>query len=154
MIPTLTEREAMKTNTNTNITTGYCNCDCRDCFEIAIGSDTNTPNFCNDCESAGCELDTECAVTADDYPLPRFNTESPVFVKAGIAGTLRKYTELGTYPIYYIDCSNNCLCSDCANTADKARNEWPEDAPIAADVNYDNTNLSCDECSDLIGTAY
>jgi hypothetical protein len=40
---------------------GYCDCACRDCFEIAIGGDDpNDPAMCHACEEAGCELDSEC----------------------------------------------------------------------------------------------
>ena len=36
---------------------GYVNCGCRDCFEIAIASDDDAPGetLCNECEEAGCE---------------------------------------------------------------------------------------------------
>ena len=34
---------------------GYKHCDCRDCFEITVGD-----SMCHDCDSFGCELDTEC----------------------------------------------------------------------------------------------
>lgn len=36
---------------------GYLPCACRDCFEIAIGE---KGAMCHECESAGCELDSEC----------------------------------------------------------------------------------------------
>lgn len=40
---------------------GYCDCACRDCFEIAISSNDETePAFCWACEEAGCELGEEC----------------------------------------------------------------------------------------------
>lgn len=39
--------------------TGYCDCACRDCFEIAIGEAGKA--LCHDCESAGCEANNgEC----------------------------------------------------------------------------------------------
>lgn len=44
---------------------GYCDCACRDCFEIAITSDDEKPAFCHACEGAGCELDSECQVETD-----------------------------------------------------------------------------------------
>ena len=45
--------------------TGYCDCACRDCFEIAIGVAGEA--LCNECEEAGCEAgaDTECENIAD-----------------------------------------------------------------------------------------
>lgn len=39
---------------------GYTQCACRDCFEIAISDDENVPAFCWECEEAGCEHDEEC----------------------------------------------------------------------------------------------
>lgn len=48
---------------------GYCDCACRDCFEIAIGELGEA--FCNACEESGCELDEECqapgAYGVDEY---------------------------------------------------------------------------------------
>lgn len=41
---------------------GYCDCACRDCFEIAI-NDEDEPALCNDCEAAGCDIEgnSECS---------------------------------------------------------------------------------------------
>jgi hypothetical protein len=38
---------------------GYSDCACRDCFDIAITSD-GSPAFCTECEEAGCEPDQDC----------------------------------------------------------------------------------------------
>jgi len=40
---------------------GYCDCACRDCFDIAITS-TNKLALCAECKEAGCssEGDEEC----------------------------------------------------------------------------------------------
>jgi hypothetical protein len=40
---------------------GYCDCSCRDCFEIAIG--TAGEALCHGCEDAGCEagVEDECS---------------------------------------------------------------------------------------------
>lgn len=37
-------------------TSGYCDCACRDCFDLAIASvgDEVGKVFCHDCEAAGC----------------------------------------------------------------------------------------------------
>lgn len=42
---------------------GYSNCACRDCFEIAISDDIAHPDLCHACEEAGCsaEGDEECS---------------------------------------------------------------------------------------------
>lgn len=60
---------------------GYHDCPCRDCFEIAIGSLWNEeeqryddkPALCHECESAGCDHtgESECSVErfdGDDEP--------------------------------------------------------------------------------------
>jgi hypothetical protein len=41
---------------------GYSDCACRDCFEIAISDDIAHPDLCWECEEAGCsaEGDAEC----------------------------------------------------------------------------------------------
>lgn len=41
---------------------GYTDCACRDCMEIAIGDKGAYQPFCHECEAAGCELDEECKV--------------------------------------------------------------------------------------------
>lgn len=43
------------------VTSGYTECACRDCFEIAVSRNVNNPDFCHECEEAGCERDAECA---------------------------------------------------------------------------------------------
>jgi hypothetical protein len=47
---------------------GYCDCQCRDCFDIAIADDCRsarnsdgTPAMCLECREAGCEGDAECS---------------------------------------------------------------------------------------------
>jgi hypothetical protein len=39
---------------------GYTDCKCPDCFEVAISDDENEPDFCNACEEAGCDGEGEC----------------------------------------------------------------------------------------------
>ena len=38
---------------------GYTDCSCRDCFDVAISSDIRKPELCNDCEEAGCSKDDD-----------------------------------------------------------------------------------------------
>jgi hypothetical protein len=52
------------------MTSGYTDCKCRDCFETAI-SDTDSPDFCWECEEAGCEEDSECSVERSEDEPPR-----------------------------------------------------------------------------------
>jgi hypothetical protein len=39
---------------------GYCECLCRDCFEIAIENEDGFGAFCLGCKEAGCEQNKEC----------------------------------------------------------------------------------------------
>ncbi len=42
---------------------GYHDCPCRDCFEIAIGeNEDGSASLCNECEEAGCDAsgESEC----------------------------------------------------------------------------------------------
>jgi hypothetical protein len=43
---------------------GYTDCACRDCFEIAI-TDHGEPALCNACEEAGCDVHGECNCEVD-----------------------------------------------------------------------------------------
>lgn len=38
---------------------GYSDCACRDCFDIAISDDIAQPDLCGDCEEAGCDAEGE-----------------------------------------------------------------------------------------------
>ena len=56
-----------------NDLSGYHDCPCRDCFEIAIGTEEDgSPSLCNDCAEAGCdpegcaECEAEGAYGGDD----------------------------------------------------------------------------------------
>ena len=71
----------------------------------------------------------------------------------------KKYTSIGSYPIFYIKksgfMSDSCLCSDCLNDAEER--EYLEvssaDQVIAA-INYEDPDLHCDHCSEKIESAY
>lgn len=41
---------------------GYTHCACADCFEIAVSNDSDDPDYCNECEEAGCD-GGECQAT-------------------------------------------------------------------------------------------
>ena len=45
---------------------GYCDCLCPNCFEIAIADDTREGAFCLECEEAGCDGESECSVERDE----------------------------------------------------------------------------------------
>lgn len=33
---------------------GYTNCACRDCMDVAVSSDMHKPELCSECQKAGC----------------------------------------------------------------------------------------------------
>lgn len=45
---------------------GYCNCACRDCFDIAINDEDGEPALCNLCEWACCDVTGESECERDD----------------------------------------------------------------------------------------
>lgn len=62
-------------------------------------------------------------------------------------GKLRSFTSIGGYPLFYVT-KGSCLCPDCATDNDQ------NDPIVAADVNWENPDLYCDECSARIESAY
>lgn len=64
-------------------------------------------------------------------------------------GKLSSWAWPGGYPIYYLDKENNCLCPDCAN-----RDVDQSQDVIAADINWEDQTLHCDDCSKQIESAY
>lgn len=66
----------------------------------------------------------------------------------GDDGKLSRWAWPGGYPIYYLDQENNVLCPDCANK------EGYSSPVVAADVNWEDTNLHCDDCSKQIESTY
>ena len=55
----------------------------------------------------------------------------------------------GGYPIYYLDDENNTLCPKCAN-----KNEGFGPLVEAGDVNWEDSNMTCDQCNQRIESAY
>lgn len=45
---------------------GYTQCACRDCFEIAISDEETLPDLCWECEAAGCSEDGDCECCRED----------------------------------------------------------------------------------------
>lgn len=64
-------------------------------------------------------------------------------------GTLPAYAWPGGYPMYYIDAEGNVLCPSCANLND----DYPADI-VAADVNWEDDTMHCEQCSARIESAY
>tara|TARA_R100000664_G_scaffold27686_1_gene38524 strand:+ start:1427 stop:1630 length:204 start_codon:yes stop_codon:yes gene_type:complete len=58
---------------------------------------------------------------------------------------LKAYTSIGSYPLLYLTNANQVLCSCCATD---------EEEEVTAHINYEVTDLYCDECSTRIESAY
>lgn len=69
-------------------------------------------------------------------------------------GRLQAYAWPGGYPLFYLDRENSVLCPACANKSDSDAEEVPQFKPIAADVNYEDASLTCDQCNGRIESAY
>ena len=67
-------------------------------------------------------------------------------------GRLVKFTSFGCYPVLYLTKRGECLCADCAN-ADEAK-EYSDDPIVAADANWEDPSLHCDDCGERIESAY
>lgn len=68
-------------------------------------------------------------------------------------GTLRSYTDVGCYPIFYATNRDECLCAKCASTmSDTSFVDY--DRVVAADVNWSDQNMACDACEESIESAY
>lgn len=63
-------------------------------------------------------------------------------------GDLPAYVWPGGYPIFYLDSGNNVLCVKCANKVQMGT------YVIEYDVNYEDPDLYCDDCSEQIESAY
>lgn len=89
-------------------------------------------------------------------------------------GEYPSYAWPGGYPMFYLDHCDNVLCPACVN---RQQNEYVldilsdlciwaidpsddstyfdvRDLPVAADVNYEDDNLYCDDCGKRIESAY
>jgi len=68
-------------------------------------------------------------------------------------GKLAYYSDLGGYPIFYLDAENSCMCTACARQSDN-EDEIPQFRPVAYAVNYEDDFLFCDQCGTRIEPAY
>lgn len=68
-------------------------------------------------------------------------------------GTLSSFTCPGGYPIFYLDKEDSVLCPDCANKSDN-EGEVPQFRPVNANINWEDADLSCAQCSEPIPSAY
>jgi hypothetical protein len=67
----------------------------------------------------------------------------------------RTYTDLGGYPLFYVTRDNGVLCPACANRNLKLTlGDDPQWRIVDCDVNYEDPELYCDNCSERIESAY
>lgn len=64
-------------------------------------------------------------------------------------GELVSYVWPGGYPVFYLDKQGNVLCPECANRPVDQVQEV-----VAADVNWEDGALYCDDCGRRIESAY
>lgn len=67
-------------------------------------------------------------------------------------GELPAYAWPGGYPVYYLDRENSVLCPKCANKSDNEE-EVPQFRPMASGINWEDTDLTCDNCNERIESA-
>lgn len=66
---------------------------------------------------------------------------------------LPSYAWPGGYPLYYLDGDNCVLCPKCANASRDG--SWDDSCfPVAYSVNWEDTDLYCEQCSKHIESAY
>lgn len=86
---------------------------------------------------------TAAVVVAASEKLPRYSS-----------GELMKYSDVGLYPLYYIDSTHDVTCPDCANKAERNLPVDDFNRPIACGVNYEDADLYCQVCNKRIESAY
>jgi hypothetical protein len=77
-----------------------------------------------------------------------------------IRNALHRYAWPGGYPVYLVAAGGGVLCSTCVqinlrliiqSTHDHANRDWQA---LGADVNWEDPNLTCDNCGERIESAY
>lgn len=61
---------------------------------------------------------------------------------------IREHSKIGGYPILYIVDENEILCAKCAKNIDQ------NEQTIFRNINWENSDLYCDECGKKIECAY
>lgn len=79
-------------------------------------------------------------------------TQTTIKVDRFDDGTPRKFTAVGSYPIFYVTKHSKCLCPACA--AEEESNDDNYDPIVATDANWEDPELYCDGCSERIESAY
>lgn len=64
-------------------------------------------------------------------------------------GNLPAHAWPGGYPMYYLDKCDNTICPRCAN-----RDVDDSQAVVAYGIHWEGGPITCDDCGDLIESAY
>lgn len=67
-------------------------------------------------------------------------------------GKLPAYAWPGGYPLIYLDKRDRVMCPACANLPKHERSNCGN--PIGGDVYWEGPELECDECGEMIQSAY
>lgn len=62
-------------------------------------------------------------------------------------GELPALTDMGGYPMYYLDTEGGTLCADCADSVHNV-------IVSGADVHYEGAPITCDDCGESVESAY
>jgi hypothetical protein len=71
-----------------------------------------------------------------------------------INGELPRYAWPGGYPMYYLAKDNGVLCPKCANAFNPERDNDAQLEPVEYGVNYEDSQLYCENCNVRIESAY
>jgi len=69
-------------------------------------------------------------------------------------GRLESYAFPGGYQLYYYDKQHSVLCPPCARKSDEDTDETPMFKPAFVGVNYEDSELYCQQCYKRIPSAY
>ena len=71
------------------------------------------------------------------------------------ATDVAQYTDLGGYPLFYVTKGNDVMCPNCVTRNITLCKDSTDDYYIVAmGINYEDSNLHCEECGCLIESAY
>lgn len=141
-----------------------CNCDiCHEFIESSLTSD-GEKYVIEECSKKEYSENSEILKEWEDYfsylpieeernriKIRKAFSNNPDSFQQSNGGTFSSHSSIGFYPLYYITKENNILCADCAT---KSYKNGDDDYPKFVDVNYEDTNLYCEDCGENISAAY
>lgn len=69
-------------------------------------------------------------------------------------GALSAFAWPGGYPIFYFDSGDSIMCVACARRSEADAHESDIFKPVGFDINWEDSDLYCDECGERIESAY